>query len=315
LVVFALFASVRAEDSNELEKAVSLFEAANFDEAATCFKEVVEQQPENPEAPYYLGQIALERGDVDGAVDWFKRATKLDADESEYHLWLGRALSVKIQSVSFFEKGGIANRMLDAFETAVELDPESIEARAGLAQYYLSAPAIAGGSISKAKKQAEEIKKRAPGEGHLLMAQVYVHDGDHESAEKEFSAALELDPNNTDLHYQIGMFHQGQKQYDKAVEAFQKSVETDPGNLNALYQVGRTSVFSGENLDRAIECLAEYLEHESQPGTPSKAHAHWRLGMLYEIQGRPDVAREAYEAALRLDPDNKEAKGALKELD
>jgi cytochrome c-type biogenesis protein CcmH/NrfG len=37
--------------------------------------------------------------------------------------------------------------------------------------------------------------------------------------------------------------------------------------------------------------------------------------MLYGIQGRPAEAREAYEAALRLDPDNKEAKKALEKLD
>ncbi len=42
--------------------------------------------------------------------------------------------------------------------------------------------------------------------------------------------------------------------------------------------------------------------------------AHWRLGMIYEMQGEVALAREAYEAALAVDPDSEEAKEALERL-
>ena len=50
-------------------------------------------------------------------------------------------------------------------EKAVEIDPDSVEARFALMEYYLQAPALVGGDITKAKAQAEEIAKRNTAEG------------------------------------------------------------------------------------------------------------------------------------------------------
>jgi Tfp pilus assembly protein PilF len=52
------------------------------------------------------------------------------------------------------------------------------------------------------------------------------------------------------------------------------------------------------------------------PGSslPDVTWAHWRMGMIYEHKGDVAQARRAYEAALKADPDNKEAQKALKKL-
>lgn len=49
--------------------------------------------------------------------------------------------------------------MKSAWEKAVQLDPKTVDARESLIQYYLQAPAIAGGSVDKAIEMATEIKK------------------------------------------------------------------------------------------------------------------------------------------------------------
>ncbi|MCK5407552.1 MAG: tetratricopeptide repeat protein, partial [Candidatus Krumholzibacteria bacterium] len=109
-------------------------------------------------------------------------------------------------------------------------------------------------------------------------------------------------------------FYQAKEDYTAAFETFEGTIAIDAAYMASLYQMGRTAAFSGENLERGVECLNMYLEHEPGPNQPTWANAHWRLGMLYEKMGQKDMARKAYEAALELNPDYKEAKEALEKL-
>jgi len=146
------------------------------------------------------------------------------------------------------------------------------------------------------------------------MAQIHARAKEYDAAEKEYQAVLALDPSDLDVHYQMGIFYQGKEDYGAAFEAFEGALAIDDAYMPALYQIGRTSAFSGEKLERGVECLQAYLKHEPEPGQPTWANAQWRLGMLYEKMGQADMARKAYEAALKLDPDYKEAREALEKL-
>jgi tetratricopeptide (TPR) repeat protein len=293
---------------------IESYEAEDYAGAKTHFETALTTEPENAQAVYYLGRIALQQGEIDEAVELLEKAVSLDDANSEYHFRLGLAYAQKIQKVSFFEKGQLAPKLKGEFEKAVETDPSNIEARMGLAQYYLNAPPMVGGGKDKAMKQIEEIKELDPRQGHLFMAQVHMRAKEYDAAEEEYNAALALDPMDLDVHYQIGIFYQTKEDYPSAFEAFEGAVAIDAAYMPALYQIGRTAAFSGENLERGVECLNTYLQNEPGPGLPTWANAQWRLGMLYEKMGQTDMARKAYEAALKLNPDYKEAKEALEKL-
>ena len=67
---------------------------------------------------------------------------------------------------------------------------------------------------------------------------------------------------------------------------------------------------------KAVELLAEYVEKldRPEPRLPSAVSAWWRTGNAWEQLGDAGAARRAYEKALALDPDNKEARKSLKSL-
>ncbi|RLE25914.1 MAG: hypothetical protein DRJ50_02010 [Actinobacteria bacterium] len=86
-------------------------------------------------------------------------------------------------------------------------------------------------------------------------------------------------------------------------------------DLRSLYQIGRTGIFSGQRLDRSKEALQQYIAHDPRSaGLPTEAHARWRLGMIHEKQGHKDLARGAYQEALKLDPELEQAQEALENL-
>ena len=64
-----------------------------------------------------------------------------------------------------FRRMSLARHTRDEFEHAVELDPNNLDARWALVQYYELAPGYLGGSEQKAEQQAEEISKRDPSFG------------------------------------------------------------------------------------------------------------------------------------------------------
>ena len=105
-----------------------------------------------------------------------------------------------------------------------------------------------------------------------------------------------------------------QEKYEEASTHFESMIAVNSQDMNAHYQVGRTAALSGQNLDRAVECLQFYLNHEFEEGTPSHDSAHWRLGMVYEHKKDIDAAVKEYEEALKINPEYKPAKDALKKL-
>jgi tetratricopeptide (TPR) repeat protein len=297
-----------------LEQGIQDFDANQYDAAKTNFETVLAGEAENTEAHYYLGRIALQNDEIDTGVELLEKAVKLDDANSQYHLWLGIAYSMKIRNASFFEQGQLAPRLKAEFEKAVDTDPENLQARMGLAQFYMNAPPIAGGSTEKAKEQIDAIKQLDPKQGHFFMAQVHMAKKEYDEAEGELQAALTLDAADPEIHYQLGMLYQTGEDFPAAFEALENAIKTDPDYMGAYYQIARTAIFAGDNLERGIDCLQFYLTKEVQPGQPSLAHAHWRLGMLHEKAGDIEAAKKEYQTALDLDSSIKDAKEALERL-
>jgi tetratricopeptide (TPR) repeat protein len=289
-----------------------LFDEGNFDEARTYYEGLLAKDSTDVDAVIYMTRIALNQDDYNTAIEWAEKGLELAPDSSKTHYWAATAYVVKVQRENAIM---LVDKVKSHIEKAVELDPSNVEARTFLAMFLVNAPPMVGGSREKAKEQAAELMKYDAYQGHLLMAQISAVEKDYDKAAGEFEAAAQMKPEDPDPYYRMGMMYQQTQEWDKAFAALEKALVTDPDARSALYQIGRTGVLSGENLDRAIECLQLYLEREPESNAPTWANAHWRLGMLYEEQGKVDAARKEYEAALALDPEDKNAKGALEKLD
>ncbi len=125
----------------------------------------------------------------------------------------------------------------------------------------------------------------------------------------------EIDPTDPVGYYLVGSYYRDAEKWDQAFAAYETSLEKDPHYMPALYQLGRTGVFSGQNLDRCIECMEFYLTMEPPKDSPTWADARWRLGMLYEKKGDQAKARAEFETALSIEPEHKNARKALDNID
>ena len=135
----------------------ALLDSGHYKQARAILEPRVKANPNDAEAAALLARVRLEFGDFDGAVQLAETATKLDGGNAAYHHILAEAVGRSAQRASIFKQLGMAKRYRAEEDTALRLDPKSIDAREGLLPYYLNAPSIAGGDRKKADQMADEI--------------------------------------------------------------------------------------------------------------------------------------------------------------
>lgn len=293
---------------------VRLFEAGKYREARSIFEPALRSNARDAAAAFYLGRIEMEERHEDRAADYFETATRLDPKSSTYFLWLGRAYGRAAQRANVLRQPGLAKKTRAAWERAIEIDPENLDARTDLIQYYVQAPGFLGGSTEKAFEQAEEIRKRNALRGDLELGALYERDKKYAEAEKAYLAAAMEKSDRHVGEYRLGVFYQNRGAFDKAFGVFETMIAANPSEVGALFQIGKTGAISGQRLDRAAEALEAYLQTTPGRNDPSLAAAHWRLGMVHERRQDRQRAKVEYETALQLDPTFKPAIESLKKL-
>jgi tetratricopeptide (TPR) repeat protein len=264
-----------------LDEARALIKEKKYPEAAALLEKVIAVEPNNAAACHELGLVLRRRNDdaaFEQAVKWLSRAVELEPRNATYLADFGGTsmeLAGRNRSLS------AATRGRDAMEKSLTLNPDNVDARVGLFQFYTRAPWPLGSS-SKAAAQLAEIAKRDPDRATVLsvLAKANAHD---------FAGAFKLCD-------------------DVLARA--------PDNYTALYQYGRTASASGQNLQRGLACLQRCiaLAQPDDPTAPTHAHAWYRIGSIQEQLGHAAEARAAYESALKLDPHNTAAADALAKL-
>ena len=299
---------------NSDSSGVRLFEAGKFKEAKTVFEPALKSNARDAAAAFYLGRIAMEERKHDRALDYFAAATKLESTNSTYFLWLGRAYGREAQNANVLRQPGLAKKAKSAWEHAIQLDANNLDARSDLIQYYVQAPGFLGGSMARAFEQAEEIRKRNALRGYLELGALYERDGKPAEAEKAYLGAAKEKSDRHVGEYRLGVFYQTSGAYDKAFDLFESMIAVNPNEAGALFQIGKTGALSGQRLERAAEALEAYLQTTPDRNDPSLAAAHWRLGMVHEKRQDRQRAKAEYETSLRLDPTFTPATESLKKL-
>lgn len=298
-----------------LAPGIQHYEGRRYEEARKFFEPYAAKNPKDADAAFYLGRTLFALRQNEKAAEQLEKAAALAPNRSDVQVWLGRAYGQAALRANVLRQAGLASKTRTAWEKAVALDANNLEARDLLIQYYLNAPGFMGGGVDKARAEAAEIKKRDTVRGHQAFATIALDQKDPATAERELKTAIhQTAPANPRPRLLLGMFYQDQQKWDAAFEALEALLKADPDNWDALYQVGRAGALSGKRLDRAEECLKRYFGHAPGPEQAPLANAHFRLGQVYEKKGNKAQARAEYQTALKLDPDLKDAKEALAKL-
>lgn len=289
-IAFALLVMGRGAMAQTYGEIEQMLERKEYAKGEGILIQRVQARPDDDSAHFYLGQLPFlipGSKDYDGAIGHFKRCVQLRPDRSEYHHWLGRAYGVKAQRAGLLKAMGYVGDIKSSFKKAVELDPANFDARFDLVQFYLMAPGIAGGGVSKAREAARDHERINAGEAKLLLVLI-------ELKQKQFDAAAAAlrsmtapsDPERLlvyrNCRLQTGFSYLEDKQPAKAQSLFAEYLSQYPEDARACHGLGR-SLFDLAQYDEAIPRFERAIELDSVIGS------QYRLGLIYEQKG--DTAR------------------------
>ena len=264
-------------------------------------------------AAFERGRAAHNAGKTDEAVSHFEKAVALEPASSLYQMWLGHAYSRQLSTAGFLRKPFIARRSGEAYNTAVKLDPASIDAAEARLDFFLDAPSIVGGGIAKAKAEAARLTALDAYRGGMATAKIAEHEKRTADAERLYRSLMVEYADRTAAVDALVTLLLNTKRVDEAFTVVDDRLVRRPDETASLYNLGRLSAVSGQHLARGEASLRRVLTLAAGDGA-RQSNAHYRLGNIKEKLGDTQAAAAEYQAALDLYPRHAAAAAALKKI-
>jgi tetratricopeptide (TPR) repeat protein len=234
------------------------------------------RDPDDAEALHDEGLVALEWDrEPERAVALLERAVALEPNVARFRVGLGGALGLLVLRSGPLSAARAGLRSGDELRKAVALDPLSVRARAGLCLYYILSPALAGGSLRRAREQALAAQQVDRSVGAFLLGRVVEAEGDDEAAERWWREAVATAADPLD-----------------AAEAYNR--------LGLLFS------------RRGRHAEAEAALERARGLVPLEPNLHDSLGEVLLAKGDPAAAARAYQDALRVNPRFESAQRGLR---
>lgn len=254
---------VRPDDvevHNNLGNALAAKE--RFDEAIKHYSRAVELDPNHAAGFNNMGVAYDKQGDIEKAMEYYGKAIKLDPNYAAAYNNLGLA-KVKL--------GRLEDAVKD-YVRAIELIPNNVTFNCNIGNVFYRL-----GNIEKAKGYYRKALQCNPeyDEARLRLEMMAVHDQRSEANPQEieienifreiaeslesegklseaityYTKALEVEPNNVDIHNNIAILNAKMGETTAAITHFKKSLKLDPQNADVLNNLGNCFFLQGDIIE------------------------------------------------------------------
>jgi tetratricopeptide (TPR) repeat protein len=227
-------------------------------------------------------------------------------------------------------QAGKADQALSFLQSVLKASPDNAQALVLLGSVHFQKREFAE---AEANFQAAIGKRPVEASGYLALSQLYVAQKKLDSAEKTLRAGLEHAPDNTALHQNLAIVLEQEGEIEPAIQQYEYLLQQDSGSLiaaNNLASLLSDNRKDKASLDRAYS-LAQMLSKSPIPSfqdtlgwiqfqrgdangaikllevaanaLPTRAIVQYHLGVAYEAAGKGTKAREQFDKALKLNPD------------
>jgi tetratricopeptide (TPR) repeat protein len=219
--------------------------------------------------------------------------------DARCHWWLGRAYGRKALEAGMVGGVRYAGRIREHFERAAALEPQAVEIRYDLHQFYILAPSLAGGGKAKARASLAEFARLRPAEASLLQAQLDLAEERTADAESRLLAFAGADDRAVRTVWQDQLAALGFRYFagkpprlDDAQRVFDFAARRFPDNELFQRALGRVAQEQARYEAAALH-FERALAIKPQPG------AHYRLAQVAEKLGDTARAITHYEKTVR----------------
>ncbi len=305
--------SVHAEIADPALTAINAsLQAGQADKVLAQLSQLPSGGQNNAAAMNLACRVRFILGDWDAAVRDCEQAVRLDSGNSTYHIWLGRALGEKAGRASFLSAYSMAKRVLAEFQRATELDRTNAGALFDLGSFYVEAPSVVGGGLSKAESVALELDRVDPPHAWELRSRIAEKRKDPGAAESNLRKAISLSRHPAVQWSVLSRFFGNSKRWaemDSAIASCTSAAARDAAHSGvALYDAAGVLIAVGRDQALAAKMLEDYVNGSAKTEEAPAFIALTRLARLKDQLGDHAGAQVAVNAALQLAHDYQPAK-------
>jgi len=300
-------------EATELSKDVDEQGRPPMERIMALLNEIVTKDPQVIDAWFMMGTQNLTHGDLNKAVEYFKRtlALKPDYDLAVYNLAQAyRRLGNDDAALAGFERylamdpkdpfvqyqmgeiwldRGDVPRAEQLFRKALEMDPQVAAAKNALAVI-----ALQRGDPSTAEKLIKEALATKPNLrlAHFNLALLAEQRGDLRGAEREYLEELKAHPDSYKAAFNLSRLYEQVGDREGQIVALKQSIQSNPYFAEGHIFLAKAYLDSGRNLDDAVTLARKGLELHPSPDVAPLGH--YVLADLFNRQGRnAESQREA----------------------
>lgn len=197
--------SATAQDVDSIYRfGLTQLEEGDIENAINTFRKVLELNPNYALAHSSLGYIYLQRGNTELASASFERALDLDSRLPAAHNGRGMVMARETR---------MRQQALESFRRALELDPDYLDAH-----YNLGVTLADMEDFRGARDAFQQILRTDPdyGDVHYRLGMIASNEGQYEVAEQEFIAQYRLDANHRENRLELGRVYFLTERYAQA---------------------------------------------------------------------------------------------------
>lgn len=241
----------------------ALLEKNDPEKSIVFFEDLVKRHPDSPAALANLGKAYIEARRFQDAITTLLKALEKKIDFSLAHTHMGEA----------FQGMNMLDEASECHKTALILDPNDIYTHLKAAE-----TSIKRKEIKDATAHYEKLLEIAPNDPNSyakLASHTYNHYNDYLKAMALFDKALELDPNHTLTHNNIGAVKQEYGDIEGATKHLLRSLELAPDYLTARHNLALVQLLQGNFVDG-------WKNHESRLHVKERKEVYMLIHGLFE---------------------------------
>ena len=230
----------RAFIPGTLQMAVQYHQKGQLSPAQALYRQVLQADPDQPDALQLLGLIEHQQGHSAVAVDLIKRAIEARPQAAMYHFNLGNTLNDM----------GRLEEAVSSFRTAIALQPNFPDA-----SYNLGNTLKDMGQLDEAIASYQQALQFNPGfaEYYLKIGNALLDLGRTDEAIASYRQTIVLQPTYAEAHYNLGNALIEKGQVDEAIASFRQALALKPDDVATLCNYARARMGQGQS-DEAIAC-------------------------------------------------------------
>lgn len=277
----------------------ALMQAKKFAEVERAAAAKLTREPTN--APALVARsIALaaigNQAHIPDAINSAQQCVRSHPANADCHVTLGKALGWKAMAGGMLSAMGYAGDIRDAFKQGVELDPRNLDARFSLLQYYMMAPAIAGGGNGKAQDMVGATTGLAPEAAKVMQAMLDVNTGNLARAESIANTVRpgsdeQLRARHEALLASIAGTYLNQKKLTDMERGVQAALRHYPASEHANFLGARLRQEQGRQRDALVG-------FEALLARQTRSYILYRMGQSHQALGDKARAVAAFEQAI-----------------